>query len=247
MARDPALIFLFTIPPIHFAYFNPLFLVPNPSSSTSTLLSFSYRAPSFLIIRSLHPHIKTHNTMLSKIFTITAVFGFAFVAQGEFPCFSFTAGFTVSHFCTERNAAQLSLLSVRGPTPLKLVTTVTRSHERTMSPRKFFNLSSHNSAKVFPLFSFLKKPSFQLATVNKGKINDQCTDLQPGATLCLGNTGEDCTETYVVKLGDTCDGVSGASGLNNTILYHNNPQIDQGCTNIYVGEVSVGAIIATLS
>ena len=80
--------------------------------------------------------------------------------------------------------------------------------------------------------------SYQIAVVNWPNINDDCTNLQPYSTICLGDTGEDCQTTYVVKLGDTCDIVSNCAGVNNTILYLNNPQIDQGCSNLYVGEVS---------
>jgi LysM repeat protein len=79
--------------------------------------------------------------------------------------------------------------------------------------------------------------TFQLAAVNSGKYNEQCTDLAVGSVLCLGTAGEDCKDTYTVKEGDTCDGVTSASGMNSTILYLNNPQINKDCTNIYIGEV----------
>ena len=73
--------------------------------------------------------------------------------------------------------------------------------------------------------------------VNYPNINAECTNLQPGAQLCLGYAGQDCQNTYVVQLGDTCDQVSSNHGINNTILYANNPQIDSECHNIYVDEV----------
>ncbi|KAJ3505266.1 hypothetical protein NLJ89_g7509 [Agrocybe chaxingu] len=81
--------------------------------------------------------------------------------------------------------------------------------------------------------------TFQLAAVNSGSINSECTNLQIGAELCLGNAGEDCTETYTVEADDTCSGITSGGGVNSTILYLNNPQIDEGCTNIYIGEVRV--------
>jgi len=79
--------------------------------------------------------------------------------------------------------------------------------------------------------------TYQLAVVNINTIDAACDNLEPGAGLCLGWQGEDCTTTYVVQLDDTCDGISAMSGVNNTILYSNNPQINEGCTNIYIGEV----------
>jgi len=84
--------------------------------------------------------------------------------------------------------------------------------------------------KNFPL-------SFQLAAVNSGLINSKCTNLVPNSELCLGNTGEDCQTTYVVKSGDTCGAIASGAGTNSTILFLNNPQIDEKCENIYVGEV----------
>lgn len=79
--------------------------------------------------------------------------------------------------------------------------------------------------------------SYQLAVVNPD-IDEECNDLESGEVLCLGYPGEDCTQTYVVTNGDTCDGVAYTFGINTTILYTNNPQLDQECTNLYIGEVS---------
>lgn len=79
--------------------------------------------------------------------------------------------------------------------------------------------------------------SYQLAVINTPKIDTQCTNLIPGDSICLGYLGEDCTETYVVQTDDTCEGITGQAGLNSTILTLNNPQIDQDCSNLYIGEV----------
>ncbi|KAF7977545.1 hypothetical protein HWV62_3328 [Athelia sp. TMB] len=59
----------------------------------------------------------------------------------------------------------------------------------------------------------------------------------PNQILCLGTTGADCTTTYVVKSDDTCDTIASATGVNTTMLGHNNPQITDSCDNIYTGEV----------
>lgn len=59
----------------------------------------------------------------------------------------------------------------------------------------------------------------------------------PGEDLCLGYAGEDCRTTYVVKANDTCDEIASQAGTTFTILKMNNPQIDDACSNIYIGEV----------
>jgi len=69
------------------------------------------------------------------------------------------------------------------------------------------------------------------------KVDATCSDLTPGETLCLGTVGEDCRTTYVVRPNDTCELVSSMANINSTILYYNNPQLNQACTNMYVGEV----------
>ncbi|KAG5651497.1 hypothetical protein H0H81_008469 [Sphagnurus paluster] len=55
--------------------------------------------------------------------------------------------------------------------------------------------------------------------------------------ICIGYAKEDCATTYIVKSNDSCDDIASAHGLNSTILYLNNPQINQDCSNIYIGEV----------
>ncbi|EIN04658.1 hypothetical protein PUNSTDRAFT_128216 [Punctularia strigosozonata HHB-11173 SS5] len=78
--------------------------------------------------------------------------------------------------------------------------------------------------------------TYQLAVANSN-IDPACSNLLPGETLCLGNEGEDCSTTYVVKADDTCDTIGGVAGVNSTMLTLNNPQINQDCTNLYIGEV----------
>lgn len=82
---------------------------------------------------------------------------------------------------------------------------------------------------------------YQLAAINPS-INPTCSNLMPGSTLCLGYSGEDCTATHVVASDDTCDFITSMHKLNSTILYMNNPQINQACTNIYIGEVRIRPI-----
>ncbi|KAF8898062.1 hypothetical protein CPB84DRAFT_1681595, partial [Gymnopilus junonius] len=80
--------------------------------------------------------------------------------------------------------------------------------------------------------------TYQLAAINQGKINNGCSNLVPGDVLCLAqDPKEDCQTTYVVLPGDTCTDVASKNALNMTILYLNNPQIDEKCSNIYNGEV----------
>lgn len=80
--------------------------------------------------------------------------------------------------------------------------------------------------------------TYQLAAVNVGIIDATCSNLEPGENLCLGTTGEDCTDTYVIKDTDTCETILGQfPAVNSTILAQNNPNIDSDCSNIYTGEV----------
>ncbi|KAF5391244.1 hypothetical protein D9757_003014 [Collybiopsis confluens] len=79
--------------------------------------------------------------------------------------------------------------------------------------------------------------TYQLASVNAGVFNSDCTNLQPGTSICLGYEGQDCDTTYVVKAQDTCAIINAAYNINSTLLYGNNPQINSDCSNIYVGEV----------
>lgn len=81
-----------------------------------------------------------------------------------------------------------------------------------------------------------KVSTFQLA-MNNNDVNDGCGNLAIGQSLCLGATGLDCTDIYVVKTGDTCASVISSSGANSTAFYANNRQIDASCSNLYTGEV----------
>ncbi|RPD63148.1 hypothetical protein L226DRAFT_564456 [Lentinus tigrinus ALCF2SS1-7] len=76
----------------------------------------------------------------------------------------------------------------------------------------------------------------QLSAVNPG-IDSVCHNLEPGSVLCLGTEGEDCTTTHVVESGDSCGGIQSVYGINSTVLYANNPQLDAECSNLYTGEV----------
>ena len=82
----------------------------------------------------------------------------------------------------------------------------------------------------------LNQFSYQLAVINP-EIDEQCSNLLPGQVLCLGTEGEDCKTTHVVEANDSCDGLYSTYGINSTVLFHNNPQLDAACNNLYIGEV----------
>jgi hypothetical protein len=77
--------------------------------------------------------------------------------------------------------------------------------------------------------------TYQLAAVNNDVIDPECSNLQIGGQLCLGTSGEDCTKIHFVQDTDTCTSIGTQYGLNSTILGQNNPNIDQGCDNLYPG------------
>ena len=68
-------------------------------------------------------------------------------------------------------------------------------------------------------------------------INEDCTNLISGQSYCIGYDAEDCSDVWVVEAQQTCGDITGATGLNQTLLQENNPQIADDCSNLYVGEV----------
>ncbi|KAF9462510.1 hypothetical protein BDZ94DRAFT_720549 [Collybia nuda] len=79
--------------------------------------------------------------------------------------------------------------------------------------------------------------TYQLSAINVGVIDSTCSNLMPGNTICLGYAGEDCSTTYTVVADDSCEMIADNHRVNTTILHLNNPQIDQDCSNVYIGEV----------
>ncbi|KAK0199893.1 hypothetical protein DFS33DRAFT_1278320 [Desarmillaria ectypa] len=79
--------------------------------------------------------------------------------------------------------------------------------------------------------------TYQLATINAGYIDNACSNLHIGATICLGYLNEDCSDTYVVKAKDTCEDIVAKFSIDEATLYNNNPNINDKCSNIYIGEV----------
>lgn len=73
--------------------------------------------------------------------------------------------------------------------------------------------------------------------MNPISIDTACEQLQIGSELCLGYAGSDCTKIHTVVGGDTCGHLLEAYGMSDEVLRQNNPQINDECTNIYIGEV----------
>ena len=59
----------------------------------------------------------------------------------------------------------------------------------------------------------------------------------PEQKLCLAKKNEDCKQVYRVKPNDYCELVAEAHGIELSTLYHNNPQLNHDCTNLYIDEV----------
>jgi len=79
--------------------------------------------------------------------------------------------------------------------------------------------------------------TYQLSAINVGVIDTTCSNLVAGKNICLGYAGEDCSTTHIVTADQSCELILSTYRINSTILYHNNPQINADCTNIYIGEV----------
>ena len=59
----------------------------------------------------------------------------------------------------------------------------------------------------------------------------------PDQIVCLGVAGADCTQVHTVVENDTCAWIQEMYGIDADSLWSNNPQIDEECGNIYIGEV----------
>lgn len=78
--------------------------------------------------------------------------------------------------------------------------------------------------------------TYQLAHVNP-QIDAACDNLGEGEPLCLGITGQDCSTTYIVQDGDYCALIAENNDVDLSTLLANNPNVDDECSNIYLGEV----------
>ncbi|KAF9037060.1 hypothetical protein BJ165DRAFT_1353798 [Panaeolus papilionaceus] len=78
--------------------------------------------------------------------------------------------------------------------------------------------------------------TYQLFHVNDGIINSECTNLWVDQEICLGITGDDCTDVHEVVENDTCSDIADANEITvQDILTTNNK--DANC-NLFIGEVS---------
>ncbi|KAI0295013.1 hypothetical protein BC826DRAFT_968608 [Russula brevipes] len=80
---------------------------------------------------------------------------------------------------------------------------------------------------------------------NNPAINSGCTNLFIGQVLCTASpttprprdsTGT-CSTTRVVQSGDTCEAIAKAAGISVSTLLANNPAVNSGCTNLFIGQV----------
>ncbi|KAF5367280.1 hypothetical protein D9615_010465 [Tricholomella constricta] len=78
--------------------------------------------------------------------------------------------------------------------------------------------------------------TYQLA-VNNPTVNAACDNLFIDQVLCLGIEGQDCSTVRLVVEGDSCGAILSDAGITLDVLRANNPNVDEGCTNIYPGEV----------
>ena len=63
--------------------------------------------------------------------------------------------------------------------------------------------------------------------------------MSPIQPLCLGIAGQDCNTTWVVQSGDNCQQIANTTGIADSTLLANNPNVNSLCSNIYPGEVRI--------
>ncbi|KAF8876142.1 hypothetical protein BD779DRAFT_1475747 [Infundibulicybe gibba] len=76
----------------------------------------------------------------------------------------------------------------------------------------------------------------QLDSANPGKINNDCSNIVVGQTLCLGLVGNDCQTVHVVTPGETCATIAAGAGISFDTLRANNANVNSDCSNIFPGE-----------
>ncbi|TFK33717.1 hypothetical protein BDQ12DRAFT_614801, partial [Crucibulum laeve] len=87
--------------------------------------------------------------------------------------------------------------------------------------------------------------TFQLATVNAGVINPDCSNLFPHEVICLATNSQDCSPVHTVVSGDTCFDIATAAGITIPDIVAQNPNVTPDC-NIYPGEVHVSPFFEDL-
>jgi len=91
------------------------------------------------------------------------------------------------------------------------------------------------------------KEGISLATLyanNPSIDNPACDNLEIGEVLCIN----ECTKTYTVKSGDTCNSISSGNGITLNQFYSWNAQIEcSSCEDIEVGQVVCVGISASTS
>ncbi|KAJ7143021.1 hypothetical protein C8R44DRAFT_866269 [Mycena epipterygia] len=78
----------------------------------------------------------------------------------------------------------------------------------------------------------------RLYTVKPG---DDCNSIAVENNVSIAqlliNLGGDCSTTLLVGPEDSCGSIEDERGIDATLLYAHNPQIDANCANLYIGEV----------
>ncbi|KAJ6586050.1 hypothetical protein B0H19DRAFT_925877, partial [Mycena capillaripes] len=64
-------------------------------------------------------------------------------------------------------------------------------------------------------------------------INNGCTNLQVGETLCacVSGCGDRCVRIYTVVFGDTCSAIESKTGVSDAQLHAQNPAINNDCSS----------------
>jgi hypothetical protein len=68
------------------------------------------------------------------------------------------------------------------------------------------------------------------------EINNDCTNILLDEAYCVGGGGSACGTVYTVQSGDSCSGIVSSQGITQAQLNALNPQIDEACDNLGVGE-----------
>ncbi|CAM0141696.1 unnamed protein product [Umbelopsis sp. WA50703] len=67
-------------------------------------------------------------------------------------------------------------------------------------------------------------------------VNDQCSNMMVGESLCLNDGSLTCDKQAVVETGDSCASIAYAANISVSALQYINPYLDPSCTEIYPGD-----------
>ena len=206
--------------------------IQNGDTFESIAQAYAYAGVSVPVLASYNPGITSANVQLYNYICVPIAAAAAAPINLQNPSYNLVTPSNYNEYNNNNNNNNNHIVQTTSVPPPSAAL-----YHQSSSCANTYVIQSGNTC-----YGIATQYGISLQTLLQANRYVNCYNLQIGSTLCipspaLGATLTTCARSYTIASGDYCSSIATRLSTSVTSIYHCNPHVVIGCTNLYPGQV----------